>query len=318
MINRFAGWMLCLGVLATAARGEAQDQVKKTADVFTTEKEAGPDFQIQGEYEGEIVDVGKYGAQVVALGDGKFDVYFLPGGLPGAGWDTQTRIKIPAQTDAGQTRLNGNGWSGAIGGGKLTGQNDTGKAFSLQKVKRQSPTLGAKPPQGALILFDGGNADAWQGGKIVEENLLYCGTRSKEGTSTGKYHFEFRTPFRPKARGQGRGNSGVYILGREIQVLDSFGLTGEKNECGAYYGQAKPAVNMCYPPLSWQTYDVEIKPSDKPGTLLSTVWHNGVKIHDNFPLNGTPDKKVTINLQNHGNPVVFRNIWYVPDAAARQ
>jgi Domain of Unknown Function (DUF1080) len=306
--------LLFLSLLLASGTEAAQDKKKpapkKPAEVFTNPAEAGPDFAIQGEYVGEVPAKGKYGAQVVALGAGKFDVYFLAGGLPGAGWDTKTRAKVGAATEDGKVSFSGSGWSGTIAAGVLNGKTDEGSAFTLNHVERQSPTAGAKPPAGAVILFDGSSADTWKGGKLVDGNLLACGTSSKQGFATGKLHVEFRTPFQPRARGQGRGNSGVFVHGREIQVLDSFGLKGEKNECGAFYGHARPAVNMCLPPLSWQTYDVEVKPDGK-GKLVATVLHNGVKVHEDFPIAKEGARAASINLQNHGNPVVFRNIWFV-------
>jgi hypothetical protein len=315
---RWALAMLLLGVgLGLVAAGEAGEKTKKKrADTFTDAAEAGPDFQIQGEYVGEIKGKGKYAAQVVALGAGKFDVYFLAGGLPGAGWDTKTRTKVPASIKDGKVTFAGKEWNGTIEDGVLTGKAGDDADIAFKKVNRKSPTLGAKPPDGAVVLFHGTNASEWQGGKLFEGNLLFCGTTSKKGFAVGKLHIEFRTPFQPKARGQGRGNSGVYILGREIQVLDSFGLKGERDECGAFYGSAKPAVNMCLPPLSWQTYDVEIKPADK-GVLHATVWHNGVKIHEDYVIKSSA-KPAPIHLQNHGNPVVYRNIWFVAGKAENQ
>jgi hypothetical protein len=264
---------------------------------------------------GEVSGQGKHGAQVVARGKGKFDVYFLSGGLPGAGWDKKVRLKVPANTKDKLVSLSGDGWSGTIADGKLSGKTKGGESFSLKRVERKSPTLGDKPPEGAVVLFDGKNADEWAGGRIVEKDLLYRGTTSKKGFATGKLHLEFRTPYQPTAGGQGRGNSGVYILGREIQVLDSFGLTGAKDECAAFYGSAAPSVNMCLPPLTWQTYDVEIRP-DEQGKLLATVWHNGVKVHEKYPIAGKGAKPAGIHLQDHGNPVVYRNIWFVPGGDA--
>jgi glycerophosphoryl diester phosphodiesterase len=290
----------------------------KEPDLSTQVAEADPDFKIQGEYEGEVAGKGKYAAQVVALGGGKFDVYFLAGGLPGAGWDTKTRTKVGAATADGKVTFTGSGWTGTIGAGTLSGTMSEDTKFTFQRVDRHSPTLDAKPPEDAIVLFDGSNADAWTNGRIVDSNLLYRGTTSKKGFATGKLHVEFRTSYQPKARGQGRGNSGVFILGREIQVLDSFGLNGENNECGAFYGHVKPAVNMCLPPLAWQTYDVEIKPNDK-GDLRATVWHNGVKVHEDYPIGKKGAKPAGINLQDHGNPVVYRNIWFTeskPDEKA--
>jgi len=284
--------------------GTAQD--KKEIDLTTKAAETDPDFKIQGEYAGDIPGKGKYAAQVVALGAGKFDVYFLAGGLPGAGWDAKTRTKVPAVTTEGKVAFSSDAWTGTIGASKLTGQD-----FALARVERQIATMGAKPPNGALILFDGSNVDEWNRGQLVDGNLLYRGTHGKKGVGAGQLHLEFRTSYQPKARGQGRGNSGVYILGKEIQVLDSFGLNGENNECGGFYGHAKPLVNMCLPPLTWQTYDVDIRPDDQ-GDLKATVLHNGVKVHENFPIAKKGAKPASINLQDHGNPVVYRNIWYVP------
>src|SRR5204863_657852 len=153
----------------------------------------------------------------------------------------------------------------------------------LDKLERQSPTMGAKAPSGAIVLFDGSSADAWVRGKIVMDKLLAadCETKQKFGDHT--LHVEFRTPFKPYAREQARGNSGVYIQGRyELQVLDSFGLEGENNECGGIYTVAKPIVNMCFPPLSWQTYDIEFKAAkyndkgEKTENARTTIKHNGV------------------------------------------
>jgi len=300
---------LCLAVSPAGAFDEKKEPPKKPADVFTNPADAGPDFKIQGEYQGKLGSTSKLGAQVFALGDGKFDVYFLTGGLPGDGWDTKGRTKVAAKTEGDRTSILDKTWSGTIADGVIKGMAGEDAPFELKKVERKSKTLGEKAPGGALILFDGTNADEWKGGKIVEDNLLNCGTDSKKGIGAGKLHVEFRTPFQPKARGQGRGNSGVFVQGVEIQVLDSFALEGKADECGAFYGKRKPDVNMCFPPLSWQTYDVEMKELD--GNVVATVWHNGVKVHENFVLKKGPIKPATINLQNHGNPVAYRNIWFV-------
>jgi hypothetical protein len=138
-------------------------------------------------------------------------------------------------------------------------------------------------------------------------------------------HIEFLLPYMPEARGQGRGNSGCYFQGRyEVQMLDSFGLEGADNECGGLYKISKPALNMCYPPLSWQTYDFDFNAAQYDGDkkvkdATLTILHNGVEIQKDVKLpsdtTAAPNKEGPgpgpIFLQNHGNPVRYRNIWVV-------
>jgi hypothetical protein len=166
--------------------------------------------------------------------------------------------------------------------------------MTLNRVVRHSPTEGAKPPPEAIDLFDGSNADAWDHGKI-EHGLLSVsvpgGQTSKQKFNDFTAHVEFILPFMPKARGQARANSGVYVQGRyEIQVLDSFGLKGENNECGGIYSEIAPAVNMCYPPLQWQTYDIDFisakfgPDGKKTAKARLTLKQNGAVIHDNVEI----------------------------------
>ena len=305
---------------AFAAEGEA----------FTDPTKAGPDFGVQGEYKGklEIPDQDAFvGAQVIALGDGKFRGVFYFGGLPGDGWKRgDMQLAVDSSTEDGVITFMGEQGSAKLDDGKLVIQDVGGSVLGkLEKVERKSPTLGAKPPEGAKVLFDGKNTDQWLGGKIVDGNLLLAGTRSKDQFQDFTFHIEFRPPFVPKARGQGRGNSGVYLQDRyELQVLDSFGLEGENNECGGFYQLAQPEVNMCLPPLAWQTYDIDFTAARFDGDTKTknarvTVKHNGVTIHDNFELpkltpGGAPQEapgKGPFMLQAHGNPVTYRNIWVV-------
>jgi hypothetical protein len=198
-------------------------------------------------------------------------------------------------------------------------------------------TLGAKPPEGAVVLFGGDSIDGWvkTDGKTpaawpVEDGLLTVApgqgpimTAKKLGDV--QLHLEFNVPYMPKATGQARGNSGVYLAGAyELQVLDSYGLKPQDNDCGAIYKQIAPRVNACKPPLQWQTYDVTFhKAVVEDGKVTKkariTVVQNGVKIIDDAEISPTPGGVDTpegsdgpLLLQDHGNLVQFRNIWARP------
>jgi len=294
-------------------------------------KQADADFAIQGEYVGQVTtDKGEktLGAQVIALGDGKFRAVGFVGGLPGDKDARKTGEAIEAAAENGSVIFKGKYAVGTIKDGVMEIANLNGKKIGqLKRVERKSPTLGAKPPQGAVVLFDGTSADNFSPGKISDDALLEQGANSKQKFQGQTLHVEFLLPFMPKARGQGRGNSGVYLQGRyEVQVLDSFGLEGKNNECGGIYSIKDPDLNMCYPPLEWQTYDVDFTPArfddagKKTDNARMTVRHNGVVVHDNVEVPKTttaaPNKEGPepgfLHLQNHGNPVRYRNIWVVP------
>ena len=339
-LRSIAAALLGVGLLAVAVSSvDAQDNKKeklkappRIAINEPTQLKDDADFAVQGEYEG-MADVDgtaeKVGAQVVAQGGGKFLIKAFRGGLPGAGWDGEVTKAGSAARVGDTVTVSFDGLDvGTIAKGTLTAKVGSTTA-KLTKVERKSPTLGAKPPEGAVVLFvEPGDEKNWNGGKLVELSdgkYLNTGIKTKQAFGAFKAHVEFRLPWMPNSRGQGRGNSGVYLQDRyECQVLDSFGLNGENNECGGIYTQYKPLVNACLPPLVWQTYDIEFTPAEfdadgkKTKPARTTIMHNGIKIHDNIELKGPTGggqkeeaKPGPFQFQNHGDPLVFRNVWVV-------
>ena len=289
---------------------DGADSKKKSPQAWTDAEKAAaedPDFAKQGEYAGN-----GQGVQVAALGDGQFYVTRFEGGLPADGWDgMKPETAVVSAGDLGK-------WT-----------------EGLEKVVRESPTLGAKAPEGAVVLFDGEANDLIKG--EVKDGLLWAGSQT-----TGEYgdftlHVEFRLPYKPKSplSGQDRGNSGLYLQNRyEVQVLDSFGVLYEpewagiplksdvKQLCGSFYKFKAPDIPMARPPLTWQTYDIDFTApkfygDQKIADAKITVKHNGVVIHDGVELPkgtgaGGGRKEVPrgpIIFQGHGNPVAYRNVW---------
>ena len=260
----------------------------KTNFAITDIKNVDDDFAFMGEYFGfsatRLTDL--MGLQVIAGGDGQFAGVLSVGGLPGDGWTGSRRIRLTGRKQdnvvvlvASDVRVVLNEKHARVeAGGKTWGV--------LDRTVRRSPTLGASPPANGIVLFDGSAPSNLKDAKRTSDGLLQVGFTTAMPVHDFKLHVEFRTPYMPYARQQQRGNSGVYIQRRyEVQILDSFGLAGVANECGGLYRQTPPDVNMCLPPLTWQTYDITFTAARWNGTQKTknariTVLHNGVPIHD--------------------------------------
>lgn len=202
-----------------------------------------------------------------------------------------------------------------------------------------TPGDDSAPPSDAVVLFDGADLAAWEsvdGGAapwIVENGVMTVagGTgdiRTRQSFGDVQLHIEWRTPKQIEGEGQGRGNSGVYLMDLyELQVLDSYeNRTYSNGQAGSIYKQHIPLVNASRPPGTWQTYDIIFTAPrfETDGTLRSPAWmtviHNGVLIQDHAQLDGPtlyigkPEYeahavRLPLRLQDHGNPVSYRNIW---------
>lgn len=197
------------------------------------------------------------------------------------------------------------------------------------------------PPSDAVVLFDGTDLSNWtslagQPTKWIVKDGALSPTKksgmiqSRQEFGSCQLHVEFATPSQVEGEGQGRGNSGVFLMGiYEIQVLDSYeNSTYPDGQAAALYGRAKPLANACRKPGEWQSYDIvfhrPVFEGDKVVKRATfTVFHNGVLVQDHVELSGGTDwrgphavsnyephaDKGPIRLQDHGNPVLFRNIW---------
>lgn len=295
--------------------------------------------KVQGLYEGAVKDATgeqKFEARVVACGKETYKVFLREAAAKG----NVAKVELDGKTEGDAVRFsgkaNGQEWAASYADGTLKGTCGGQGSLAMKRIVRQPPTLGAKPPKGAVVLLDGASSTeltkqplkggAEQPWKAVEGGGIEVpkgGMNSKrQFDGNFKLHVEFKIPFMPAARDQGRGNSGVYLPnGDEIQVLDSFGMTTYKGGgCGGLYAYKDPDTFDQFslaslPPLEWQTYDVEYRVEKKDGKPVGkprvTVYHNGIKIHDNARLERDV-RAGGFHFQDHGNPVHYRNIWVLP------
>ena len=200
------------------------------------------------------------------------------------------------------------------------------------------PGQGTAPPSDAIVLFDGSNLDEWKGTNgeakwAVEGGAMTVkpktgAIKTKKAFGDVQLHIEWRSPTKIEGEGQGRGNSGIFLQGLyEVQVLDSYqNRTYSNGQAGSIYKQHIPLVNACRAPGEWQTYDIIYQAPlfKKDGSLgrpaRVTIIHNGVLIQNNVELLGPSlyigkpkykahAEKLPLMLQDHNNPVSYRNIW---------
>jgi hypothetical protein len=256
-----------------------------------------------------------------------------------------------ALASAADAKKGGKKADAKAGGPPPVGYTDTpmlpGGKWHVHDPERPQPrvvTAGAavgQPPSDAIVLFDGKDLSRWRNAKgeaaawKVENGYVECVAKTgdiltKEEFGDVQLHIEFATPNPPSGDSQGRGNSGVFLMGKyEFQVLDSYNnRTYADGSAGSLYGQFPPLVNASRPSGEWQTYDIVFRaPRFKDGKLESpatvTAFHNGVLVQDNTAYIGPSThkrilpyephaEKGPLRLQDHGNPMRFRNIWARP------
>ncbi len=309
-------------------------------------------FRLQGEYRGKIQQ-SEVGLQVLHVTGSTFHGSLFSGGLPDGTSSRDVQSIGNAKLRNEGLVFEKNSTSYRVQNGSVVVHSENNEIGRLERVTRTSPTLGKSPPEDAVHLFDGSSSSLknWNGGERSGNGFLKEGTHTRQKFGDFRLHMEFRLPYKPGKRpsNQDRGNSGVYIYDRyEIQLLETFGLpyyryksdrwkkkfkqhlgynpqSGRSRWCGAFYAYRSPRLNATYPPLTWQTFDVEfraprIENGEKVKNARVTVWQNGIKTHERVLEHGTgagkgknPVSEGGIYLQDHGNPIRFRNIWIVEE-----
>lgn len=321
-----------LALLLFATANAAGDEKKPLPVADLSRVDA--DFAYQGEFEGKLPADDPNGRvvalQVRANGKGRFQAIQFDHGLPGESPQSKRLAWLSGKRYEELLVLSGGPWAVLVHPEHcLLLDGDGQPVGKLARVHRESPTLGAAAPKQATVLFDGSSIDQFVDAKLTDAGLLMQGTNLLTMYQDFDLHLEFVLPYMPASNDQGRANSGLYIQSRyEVQILDSFALSTTFNGCGSIYRFRKPDVNMCLPPLVWQTYDISFTAprwgadGKKLKNARITVWHNGVKVQDHVEIpnktgHGAPEEValLPIKLQEHGAPVRFRNIWIVDRGA---
>lgn len=332
MSSRLLRILVTGSLLFSAGPGIARAQENKNdrGPVHIEPPQDDPSYRLMGEFIGPItVGENQYqtvGVQIRPLGDNQFEALSYTGGLPGQeGYQGEPTSTIGRMSD-GFLVLSGAPWAIFVEQDHCLILSRTGERLGrLERLVRRSPTLGAKPPAEANVLFDGTGTEQFLDGAVVENGLLRAGATLKPMFQDFDMHLEFMLPYMPKARDQARGNSGVYVQSRyECQILDSFGVLPTFNGAGSLYRFRAPDLNASLPPLVWQTYDIRFTAPRwaADGTKIRnarvTSWLNGVLVQSDVELEnktgaGQPEEPnlQPTKLQDHSDPVRFRNIWVI-------
>jgi hypothetical protein len=304
--------ILLTSILSLTAHAKKPEKTPTWTNYNKAMKEH-PHFRFQGEYIKENQGDGVLALQVLST-EGKFYTSLYQGGLPGEGWN----------------------------GSKVTHQwvnEDNIERFikAYKKVNRSIRAEDNIAPKGSIVLFDGRKNEKLRGGNIIGD-VIQAGFRSTDNYQNIKLHLEYLTPYKPALpiSHPDRGNSGIYLNNAyEVQVMDSFAHDSDKiawqNETlikkpytwnATIYEVKEPSINMSLPALHWQSFDIEFtapsfKDGEKTANARMTVFHNGIKIHDDIevtkPTRGREKQAEApegiIYFQNHHNPVMYRNIW---------
>lgn len=324
--------LTCLMLVSIGHLASAQDDQPATLPrvAYTEPPTEDIDFNMLGEFVGSVqVGEGQFetmGLQLRPLGGGSFDGLHYRGGLPGqAGYAAET-LKLIGIRAGDALILSGGPWAIFVQQDQCTlVASDGTRLGQLARLNRGSPTMGAKPPEGAIVLFDGTSTDQFIKAAMTPEGWLMAGADLKPMLQDFDMHIEFRLPYMPNSTGQQRGNSGCYLQSRyEVQVLDSFAELPTFNGCSSLYRTKSADLNMCYPPLAWQTYDIRFTAprwaadGSKVRNARITVWQNGVLTQNDVELENKTGAGMAENptltptkFQDHSDPVVFRNIWAI-------